>query len=121
MVGLGCDTAGTCTQAAKLHGKPLCALLRDAAGSGRGRRDPRAQLPVYGSLMAYGDPASVGAVCAAVKAAGYAAVKLHETTEPAVAAARAAIGPDYRLLVDVNCAWSPAEAAESLAMGGRVI
>lgn len=36
--------------------------------------------------------------------------KLHEITEPAVAAARQAIGPDMKLLVDVNCPWSPDEA-----------
>ena len=99
--------------AAKAHGKPLCQLLRDADGTGRARAEPRERLPVYASLMRYGEPNSVGAVCNAVKEAGFGAVKLHEITEEAVAAARSAIGAKMKLLVDTNCPWDPAQAADS--------
>ena len=34
---------------------------------------------------------------------GYKAIKLHETTTPAVFAARRAIGPSIPLMVDMNC------------------
>jgi D-galactarolactone cycloisomerase len=47
---------------------------------------------------------------AAAVAAGYRAIKLHEITEPAVAAARAAVGPDVLLMNDTNCPWTPDEA-----------
>src|SRR5207248_2526002 len=44
---------------------------------------------------------------------GFQAIKLHEITEAAVAAARAAICPDAPLMVDVNCEWSQAQAIEA--------
>ena len=47
--------------------------------------------------------------------AGYAHVKLHETTVGEVRAARLAGGPDFALMVDTNCPWSPREAAEMAA------
>jgi L-alanine-DL-glutamate epimerase-like enolase superfamily enzyme len=37
-------------------------------------------------------------------------VKLHEVTEPAVRAAREALGPDVALMVDVNCEWDVEDA-----------
>ena len=41
---------------------------------------------------------------------GYSAIKLHETTTPAVFAARKAIGPGVPLMVDMNCPLSGKEA-----------
>ena len=43
-------------------------------------------------------------------ATGYRAVKLHEITLEAVAAARQAAGPDILLMNDTNCPWSPSQA-----------
>jgi L-alanine-DL-glutamate epimerase-like enolase superfamily enzyme len=40
----------------------------------------------------------------------YRHIKLHERKPEAVAIAREAIGPDIPLMVDTNCAWTPAEA-----------
>ena len=42
-------------------------------------------------------------------------IKLHERTPEAVAAAREVTGPDIPLMVDTNCAWTPAEAEAAVA------
>ena len=70
------------------------------------------QLPVYASLLRYGDPARTARNAAAAHAEGYGAVKLHEIDPAAVLAARDALGPDAVLMDDVNCPWSVAEALE---------
>ena len=41
---------------------------------------------------------------------GYRAIKLHETTVEAVAAARASTGPNVALTMDTNCPWNVEEA-----------
>ncbi|HET7153882.1 MAG TPA: mandelate racemase/muconate lactonizing enzyme family protein [Hyphomicrobiaceae bacterium] len=87
--------------AAKAKGKPLHRLL--------GERK-RARIPGYASLLRIGDPALVAKECEAVVQRGYEAVKLHETTVPAVLAARQAIGPDIPLMVDMNCPMTGTEA-----------
>ncbi|GAC1338274.1 MAG: mandelate racemase/muconate lactonizing enzyme family protein [Acetobacteraceae bacterium] len=87
--------------AGKAAGLPLHRLLGAAAP---------AAVPAYASLLRYGDPVLVGRNVAKAVAAGYRAVKLHEITVAAVAAAREAAGPDVLLMNDTNCPWSPAEA-----------
>ncbi len=47
---------------------------------------------------------------------GYRHIKLHERTAEAVAAAREVTGPDIPIMVDTNCAWTP---ARSRAAGRR--
>lgn len=69
----------------------------------------------YASLYNYGDPEMVAAKCRLALDQGYRVIKLHETTEPAVAAARRAIGPDIPLTVDTNCPWTP-EQARAMAL-----
>jgi L-alanine-DL-glutamate epimerase-like enolase superfamily enzyme len=91
--------------AGKAAGKPLHAMI----GERRGGATP-AVLPCYASLLRYGEPALVAQYAARARDEGFPAVKLHEVTEPAVAAARGAIGADTPLTVDVNCEW-PREAA----------
>lgn len=88
--------------AAKRRGVGLAALLSDA---------PRTRLPAYASLVRYGEPELVARYAAGAAAAGFAHVKLHEVTRGTIAPARAAMGPAPRLMVDVNGAWSEAEAA----------
>ncbi|MFT4067716.1 enolase C-terminal domain-like protein [Paraburkholderia sp.] len=46
---------------------------------------------------------------------GFGAIKLHETDDDAVAAARAALPVNVPLMVDVNCAWTEDEAQDVLA------
>jgi L-alanine-DL-glutamate epimerase-like enolase superfamily enzyme len=87
--------------AARVRGEPLNRLL----GSVR-----RPRLPAYASLLRIGDPGLVGQECRAALGQGYKAIKLHETTLPAVLAARQAIGPGVPLMVDMNCPMDEAEA-----------
>jgi L-alanine-DL-glutamate epimerase-like enolase superfamily enzyme len=87
--------------AGKRAGLPLCALL-----GGGGRREVRA----YASLMRYGTPATVGAMCARMVALGFRHIKLHEHSVACVAAAREAAGGDVALMNDVNCPFTVAEA-----------
>ncbi|MBL8673728.1 MAG: mandelate racemase/muconate lactonizing enzyme family protein, partial [Rhodospirillales bacterium] len=69
-----------------------------------------ADVPLYASLTRYGEPAKVARACERAVAEGYRAIKLHEVTVEATAAARAAIGPDIALMLDTNCPWDLAEA-----------
>ena len=67
-------------------------------------------VPAYASLLRYSDPVIVARNVRAAVSSGYRAIKLHEITVEAVAAAREAAGPDVLLMNDTNCPWSPAEA-----------
>ena len=93
--------------AGKAAGLPLCRLLGAA---------PR-QLTAYASLLRFGKPDLVAAACERALARGYRDIKLHEIEAPMVAAARRALGPEPRLMVDTNCPWSVSEA---LAMARRL-
>jgi L-alanine-DL-glutamate epimerase-like enolase superfamily enzyme len=87
--------------AGKSRGVPVHALLG-------GLHRPR--LPAYASLLRY---ETVDAVRQAVGAAleqGFAAVKLHQTDEASVAAAREVAGPEVDLMLDTNCPWTVEEA-----------
>ncbi len=88
--------------AAKSAGQPLHRLL-GADGSRR--------VPAYSSLFRYEDPELVADRVTRSIELGYRSVKLHETRCAEVAAAREAAGPDVPLMLDVNCPWTPAEAA----------
>jgi L-alanine-DL-glutamate epimerase-like enolase superfamily enzyme len=46
---------------------------------------------------------------------GFRHLKLHERTADSVAAAREVAGPDIPVMVDTNCAWTPAEATAAVA------
>jgi D-galactarolactone cycloisomerase len=87
--------------AGKAAGLPLHRLFGTAAP---------ATVPAYASLLRYSDPVVVARNVQAAVAAGYRAIKLHEITVAAVAAAREAAGPDVLLMNDTNCPWSPGEA-----------
>ena len=93
--------------AAKRAGMPLGQLLGGPA-------DPPL-VPGYASLLKYRDPELVTAKVREALDEGYPAIKLHETGEPEVAAARAAMGEGTPLCVDTNCPWTPAEAREMAA------
>ena len=93
--------------AAKRAGMPLGQLLGGPA-------DPPL-VPGYASLLKYRDPELVAEKAREALDEGYPAIKLHETGEPEVAAARAAMGEGVPLCVDTNCPWTPAEAREMAA------
>jgi D-galactarolactone cycloisomerase len=73
---------------------------------------PVPQLTSYASLLRYGEAAMVAANCERAMARGYRDIKLHEITVPEVRAARQAIGPDARLMVDTNCPWTVWQAID---------
>ena len=89
---------------AKRAGMPLGQLLGGSASP--------PLVPGYASLLKYRDPGLVAEYVAKALAEGYPAIKLHETEEPEVAAAREAMGEGVPLCVDTNCPWTPAEARE---------
>ena len=80
--------------AAKVKGVPLHRLLGEIR---------RTAIPAYESLLRIGSPGNIADECRKALALGYGAIKLHETTAPAVFAAREAIGPAVPLMVDMNC------------------
>ena len=87
--------------AGKVARKPLAGLL------GPIRRNT---FDAYASLMRYTDPMLVARNAAAAVQRGYRAIKLHETGVGQVKAAREAIGPDVKLMMDTNCPWTVDEA-----------
>ncbi len=88
--------------AGKAAGKPLHALL------GGARRE---RLDCYASLLRYADAGLVTRYCEQAVGEGFGAIKLHEVSEPVIAAARAAVPRSAAFLLDVNCEWSVAEAS----------
>jgi L-alanine-DL-glutamate epimerase-like enolase superfamily enzyme len=87
--------------AAKIKGVPLHQLIGGAK---------RTKIPAYASLLRIGKPDAIAGECRTARQLGYSAIKLHETTVPAVAAAREAIGPGVPLMVDMNCPLSGSDA-----------
>ncbi len=94
--------------AGKAAGKPLHALL------GGARRD---RLDCYASLLRYADPSLAAQYCEQAVGEGFGAIKLHEVSEPVIAAARAAVPQSAALLLDVNCEWNVEDA---IAIGKRL-
>lgn len=85
----------------KRAGLPLAQLLGGVRNS---------EVPVYASLMKYQDPELVTAASQRCLESGFNDIKLHETTVEAVGACREAAA-DAEIMLDVNCAWTPDEAA----------
>jgi L-alanine-DL-glutamate epimerase-like enolase superfamily enzyme len=94
--------------AGKAAGKPLHALLGGAK---------RERLACYASLLRYADAALIARYCRQALDEGFRAIKLHEVSEPVIAAARAAVPRDVSVMLDVNCEWTVADA---IAIGRRL-
>jgi L-alanine-DL-glutamate epimerase-like enolase superfamily enzyme len=76
----------------------------------------RTRVECYASLLQYsGNPEYIKRNTARALERGFRYIKLHERTPEAVAAAREVTGPDIPLMVDTNCAWTPAEAEAAVA------
>jgi D-galactarolactone cycloisomerase len=89
--------------AGKVSGQPLWRILGGT---------PISSMPSYASLLRYGEAGLVAAACERAIVLGYHDIKLHEITVPEIAAARAAIGPEAKLMVDTNCPWTVSQAIE---------
>ncbi len=87
--------------AGKAAGKPIHQLIGGAK---------RASIPCYASLLRYNEPKLVARYCEQAVGEGFGAIKLHEITDEAVAAARRAVPDNVALMCDVNCEWSPKDA-----------
>ena len=76
----------------------------------------RKRVETYASLLQYsGNVDHVARNTTRALERGYKHIKLHERTAGAVAASRKAAGPDIPIMVDTNCAWTPAEAEKPVA------
>lgn len=87
--------------AGKAAGVPVSRLL------GGPMRD---SVPAYASLLRFADPEKVAAAASEAQAQGYPAIKLHEITFEAAAAARDVLGQSVPLMMDCNCPWTPVQA-----------
>lgn len=87
--------------AGRASGQPLHRLLGG---------NLKAEIPCIASLNRYLDPVAVAERSRAAVERGYTRVKVHERDIEVVRAARKAVGPDVRLMVDVNCHWSIEQA-----------
>ena len=68
-------------------------------------------IELYASLMRYNAVAeAIARNATRAEAAGFKWIKLHENTVPAFLAARHAVKPETRIMLDVNCPWALDEA-----------
>jgi D-galactarolactone cycloisomerase len=87
--------------AGKVAGLPLYRFLGGAS---------RTELPVYASLLRYGNPKAVTQGVERALNRGYKHIKLHEVTVETIKAARDTAGQDLPIMVDCNCPWTVTEA-----------
>ena len=87
----------------KIRQQPLSELLGGAK---------RSLVPTYASFLPYHDAALVERNVEECLQLGYRAIKLHERDAESVAASRRTGGDAFELMLDTNCAWTPAEAGE---------
>jgi L-alanine-DL-glutamate epimerase-like enolase superfamily enzyme len=87
--------------AGKARGVPVYTLLGGLA---------QPALRAYASLPRYESAADVGRAAAAMAAAGFTAIKLHQVDVDSVAVARQAVGGGVELMLDTNCPWTVEDA-----------
>jgi L-alanine-DL-glutamate epimerase-like enolase superfamily enzyme len=91
------DIAGKCA------GLPLYRLLG-------GVKDMK--VPAYASLLRYNDLDKLEAAALHAHRAGYNMIKIHQVDVESLKTVRQVVGQDTRLMMDINCAWSPEKALE---------
>ena len=91
--------------AGRVSGQPLHRLLGGAH---------KTEIPCIASMSSYLDPAAAAAAADVAVRRGYRRVKIHERQIGVVRAVREAVGPDVRLMVDVNCHWGLDHAIQVL-------
>jgi D-galactarolactone cycloisomerase len=91
--------------AGKAAGVPLYRLFGGAR---------RMTIPFYASFFRYENPEIVAERAGAAKAEGFHHIKLHETCEAEIRAARNAVGPETKLMFDISAAWEPHAAREKI-------
>ena len=91
------DIAGKCA------GLPLYRLLG-------GVKDTK--VPAYASLPRYGNLDKLKAAALHAYRSGFEVIKLHQLDVESLRTVRQAVGEDVRLMMDINCAWSPEQALE---------
>jgi D-galactarolactone cycloisomerase len=90
--------------AGKRAGKPLYELLGGAAET---------HVHAYASLVRYEEEDErIAAYAKQAVKEGFTMIKLHQVSAPSVEQARAAIGDDVPITVDINCEWSVFEASK---------
>lgn len=94
--------------AGKAAGQPLWRLLGGHSTASLATDS----LEAYASLLRYGASEMVGEASARAVSQGYKHIKLHEILVPQITAARTAVGPNVRLMVDVNCPWTVPQAID---------
>ena len=92
--------------AGKRAGQPLYRLLGGAASR---------EVPAYASLVRYADLEQMADHAARAVGEGYEMLKLHQIDLEAVARGRQAMGDEVALTVDINCEWTPLQAAQMAA------
>jgi D-galactarolactone cycloisomerase len=70
------------------------------------------EVPVYASLLRYGEASPLEQNVRDAAAQGYRYIKLHEVYFDLIKLAREVVGPEIKLMVDTNCPWSPGQASE---------
>jgi D-galactarolactone cycloisomerase len=87
--------------AGKARGVPVWALLGGLA---------QPSIRAYASLLRYDTTSDVARAASAAAAAGFTAVKLHQTEVESVAAVRDALGDRVEIMLDTNCPWTVEQA-----------
>jgi D-galactarolactone cycloisomerase len=91
--------------AGKMAGKSICQML----GGGS-----KKSVPAYASVLKTGGEIEyVRKLARRAVERGFGAIKLHERSPKAVAAARELLGPHFAIMMDVNCAWTLEEATQA--------
>lgn len=91
------DIAGKCA------GLPLYRLFG-------GMKDKK--VPAYASLPRYTDLEKLKIAALHAKQSGYEEIKLHQLDVESLKLVRETVGNSVRLMMDINCAWSPEKALE---------
>ncbi|MGC8810874.1 MAG: mandelate racemase/muconate lactonizing enzyme family protein [bacterium] len=87
----------------KCAGLPLYQLLGGAKEK---------KVPAYASLPRYSDLEKLKIAALHAKSSGYEQIKLHQLDVESLKLVRETVGEGIRLMMDINCAWSPEKAIE---------